>query len=42
MFPKGEFTDVSYLGNHAGKNLFAAKEGKAFAGFTFVDEATWS
>lgn len=41
MFPKGEFTNLCFLGKCRGINLFAAKEGYSIGGMTFVEEATW-
>lgn len=42
MFPRGEFTNVAYLGQSNGMNLFRADEGFAYKGMTFCNEATWS
>lgn len=41
MFPRNEFTEITYLGKINGVNIFSAKEGYSVGGFTFCNEATW-
>lgn len=42
LFPKDEFSSITYLGNIKGTNMFAAKEGYSVGNMTFVHEAVWS